>query len=56
MTETVKDNKQKRQEEFMKEHTLTEQDFRKMILEKTARARAYSMAAKQREKLFEKFR
>ena len=56
MKETVEDNKQKRQVEFMLKHTLTREDFRKMIDEKFARAEAYSNAAKQREKLFEKFR
>ncbi len=56
MIETVSDNKQKRQEEFTKKHTLTQEDFRKMIDEKMARARVYSMAVEKREKLAKKFR
>ena len=51
MKETVKDNKQKRQIEFMKAHTLTQEDFRKMIDEKFARAEAYSKALQKREVL-----
>jgi hypothetical protein len=53
MKETVKDNKQKRQIEFMKAHTLTKDDFRKMIDEKFARARQYSEALQKREMLSE---
>ena len=49
MNQTVKDNKQKRQIEFMKAHTLTREDFRKMIDEKFARAEAYSTALRKRE-------
>ena len=56
MKETVKDNKQKRQIEFMKAHTMTREDFRKMIDAKFARAKAYSMAAKKREELLSQFR
>jgi len=51
MKETVKDNKQKRQIEFMKAHTLTREDFRKMIDAKFARAEAYSKALQKREVL-----
>ena len=54
MKETVQDNKQKRQIEFMKKHTLTREDFRKMIDEKFARAEAYSKALRQREMLSER--
>jgi hypothetical protein len=35
--------------EFTKAHTLTKQDFRKLILEKTERAKAYLNAQKKRE-------
>jgi len=56
MIEAVRDNKQKRQEEFTKAHTLTQEDLRKMINEKFARARVYSMAVEKREKLDKKFR
>lgn len=53
MKETSKDNKQKRQIEFMQKHTLTKDDFQKMITEKFARARAYSEALRKREMLCE---
>ena len=53
MKETVKDNKQKRQVEFMQKHTLTREDLRKMIDEKFARARQYSEALAKREMLVE---
>ena len=43
------DSKKQREAEFTREHTLTEQDFRKMILEKMERARAYSKAVRKRE-------
>ena len=35
--------------EYTKAHTLTKQDFRKLILEKAERARAYHNAQKKRE-------
>ena len=35
--------------EFTKAHTLTKQDFRKLILEKAERARAYYNAVNKRE-------
>jgi hypothetical protein len=42
--------KKKQQEaEFTREHTLTPQDLRKMILEKTERAKVYSQAVRKRE-------
>lgn len=53
MKETVQDNKQKRQVEFMLKHTLTKEDLRKMIDEKFARAEAYSKALAKREILIE---
>ncbi len=56
MKETVEDNKQKRQLEFTLKHTLTKEDFRKMIEQKFARAEAYSMAVEKREKPVERFR
>jgi hypothetical protein len=39
----------KRQAEFTKAHTLTQQDLRKMILEKLERATAYYKANQKRE-------
>jgi hypothetical protein len=39
----------KRQAEWVQLHTLTKQDFRKMILEKLERATAYHNAVKKRE-------
>jgi hypothetical protein len=35
--------------EWSKKHTLTKQDFRKLILEKFERAKAYHKALKKRE-------
>ena len=43
------DKKKQQDAEFTREHTLTPQDFRKMILEKTERARIYSKAFSKRE-------
>jgi ribosomal protein S6 len=43
------DKKKQRQAEFTKKYTLTEQDLRKMILEKTERAKVYSKAVRKRE-------
>lgn len=56
MKETVSDNKQKRQDRFMQEHTLTKDQFQKLIQEKTARARALSEAFIKREELLSQFR
>jgi hypothetical protein len=39
----------KKQAEFTKAHTLTKQDFRKLILEKLQRATAYHEASRKRE-------
>jgi hypothetical protein len=47
------DTKQKRQAEFVRQHTLTESDLRKMIAEKLERARAWNNALKKREALQE---
>ena len=44
-----KDSKKQQDAEFTREHTLTQQDFRKMILEKTERAKVYSQAFRKRE-------
>ena len=49
MTETVQDNKQKRQVEFLAKHTLSREQFQKLIEEKFARAKEYHLALKQRE-------
>jgi hypothetical protein len=43
------DKKKQREAEFLREHTLTEQDFRKMILAKMERAKVYSKAVRKRE-------
>jgi excinuclease UvrABC helicase subunit UvrB len=43
------DKKQQREAEFTRQHTLTPQDLRKMILEKAERARVYSKAVRKRE-------
>jgi excinuclease UvrABC helicase subunit UvrB len=48
MTET--DSKQVRQAEFMRKHTLTDEDLRKMIQEKLERAKAYHKAKAKRER------
>jgi hypothetical protein len=48
------DTKQKRQAEFVRQHTLTESDLRKMIAEKLERARAWNNALKKREALLER--
>ena len=44
-----KDKKKQREAEFTREHTLTEQDLRKMIFEKFERARVHSKAVRKRE-------
>jgi len=51
MTETVIDNKQKRQKEFLAKHTLSREQFQKLIEAKFARAKEYHLALKQREVL-----
>ena len=43
------DKKKQREAEFTRQHTLTPQDLRKMILEKAERARVYSKAVRKRE-------
>jgi len=47
MTET--DNKKQREAEFTQQHTLTDEDLRKMILEKYERAKVYNLAVRKRE-------
>ena len=47
------DTKSKRQAEFVRQHTLTEQDLRKIIAEKLERAKAYNNAKRKREVLQE---
>ena len=47
------DTKLKRQAEFVRQHTLTQQDLRKMIAEKLERAQAYHNARLKREVLRE---
>ena len=43
------DKKKQREAEFTRQHTLTPQDLRKMILEKAERARVYSKNVRKRE-------
>ncbi len=43
------DSKKQREAEFTLKHTLTDQDLRKMILEKFERAKVYSKAVRKRE-------
>ena len=45
------DTKSKRQAEYLRQHTLTKQDLRKIMTEKLERARAYHNAVKKREAL-----
>ena len=47
MTET--DKKKQREAEFTQKYTLSQKDFRKMILEKMERAKVYSKAVRKRE-------
>jgi hypothetical protein len=47
------DIKKQKEAEFIRQHTLTKQDFRKMIAEKFERAKAYDKAVKKREALLE---
>ena len=49
MTET--DSKKLKEAEFMRQHTISPAEFRKMIAEKMARAEAYTKAARKREAL-----
>ena len=46
---TELDKKKQREAEFTQKHTLTDEDLRKMILEKFERARVYSKAVRKRE-------
>jgi len=43
------DKKKQREAEFTREHTLTEEDLRKMIFAKMERAKVYSKAVRKRE-------
>ena len=47
MTET--DKKKQREVEFIQQHTLSKEDFRKMILAKMERAKLYSQSVRKRE-------
>jgi hypothetical protein len=47
MTET--DTKKQQQTDFIQKYTLTDEDLRKMILEKFERAKVYSKAVRKRE-------
>ncbi len=48
MTETDS-NKQLRQIEFIQKHTLSPEQFKKLIEEKMARAQVYSLSVRKRE-------
>ena len=48
------DERLKQQAEFVRQHTLTEADLRKMIAEKLERARAWHNAQLRREALLER--
>ena len=43
------DKKKQREVEFTLKHTLSKEDFRKMILEKIERAKVYSQSVRKRE-------
>ena len=43
------DKKKQQEVEFIQKYTLSEQDFRKMILEKVERAKLYSQSVRKRE-------
>ena len=43
------DSKKKREAEFLRQHTMTPQDFKKMIAEKVERNRVYSNVVRKRE-------
>ena len=43
------DKKKQREAEFTREHTLSKEDLRKMILAKMERAKVYSKAVRKRE-------
>ena len=43
------DKKKQREAEFIRQHTLSKEDFRKMILAKMERAKMYSQAVRKRE-------
>jgi hypothetical protein len=43
------DSKKKLEAEYMQKYTITPQDFKRMIAEKTERARAYSKALEKKQ-------
>jgi hypothetical protein len=43
------DKKKQREIEFIRQHTLSKEDFRKMVLEKMERAKVYSQSVRKRE-------
>jgi hypothetical protein len=43
------DSKKQREEDFTRQHTITEQEFKKLIAEKIERARFYSLGHRERE-------
>ena len=46
---TEQDKKKQREAEFTRQHTLSKEDLRRMILEKMERAKVYSQAVRPRE-------
>ena len=44
-----KDKKKQREIEFTRQHTLSKEDFRKMIFAKMERAKVYSQSVRKRE-------
>ncbi len=44
------DSKKQREADFTRQHTITEQEFKKLIAEKMERARFYSLSHKERER------
>jgi hypothetical protein len=48
------DSKKKQEAEFLRQHTMTPQDFKRMIAEKTERARAYSKALEKKQETLTK--
>jgi hypothetical protein len=55
MTETAS-KKEFKQIEFMRQHTLSPEQFKQLIAEKMARARVYSQSVKKRETVLTDYR
>lgn len=50
------DRKKQQEAEFMQQHTITPQDFKKMIAEKMERAKIYSLASIRQQEILVKNR